>query len=144
MAIKKAKFPASSIPAINKDTEGYLIRYRIVSEDKNRVSAWSPVIKLDPSYEYLTGSSAVDDTGNILAVSWDAVKIVIDGEPVRNVNNYDIWVSWVQGADYEYYGSTSDTYANLLKPAGANQNSIRIYHKTNPPTEIEKFKLYDI
>tara|TARA_R110001606_G_scaffold397598_1_gene574570 strand:- start:42 stop:476 length:435 start_codon:yes stop_codon:yes gene_type:complete len=144
MSIKKAKFSAASLPGINSDTEGYLLRYRIVSEDKNRVSAWSPVLKLEPSYVYGIGLAAKSDSGSIITASWDAVSIIIDGDPVRSVNNYDIWVSWNSGASYEFYGSTSNTYANILKPAGIASGSIRIYHKTNPPIEIPKFKLYDI
>jgi hypothetical protein len=143
MAIKKAKFPASQLPAINAETEGYLFRFRIVSEDKNRTSAWSPVYSLDPDYVYDLGVAALTVSGSILTVSWDAVNIVINEENVRLVNNYDIWVSW-NGSDYEFYGSTPVTYANILKPASATANAVRIYHKTNPPTEIPKFKLYDI
>jgi hypothetical protein len=31
--------------------EQYLVRYRIVSEDRNRSSAWSPITRLDPGQE---------------------------------------------------------------------------------------------
>lgn len=143
MAIKKAKFPASILPAINAQTEGYLLRYRIVSEDRNRISAWSPVLKLEPNYVYQVGTIKKSEANSILTLSWDPVGIDIDGEVVRYVNNYDIWVAWEQGP-YQFYGSTAEAYANLNMPESAVTSSVRIYHKTNPPTEIEKFKLYDI
>jgi len=31
--------------------EQYLVRYRIISEDRNRASAWSPIFRLDPGQE---------------------------------------------------------------------------------------------
>ena len=44
--IKKATFLMSSLPGgiINPDgTAGYYVRFRLVSDDKNRKSQWSPI-----------------------------------------------------------------------------------------------------
>ena len=46
MAIKKIRVEQDSLPTINSTTEKYDIRYRIVSEDKNRTSHWSPIVTL--------------------------------------------------------------------------------------------------
>lgn len=44
--IKKVEIPFSSIPA-KTDNEQYFLRYRIISEDQNITSAWTPLIQLD-------------------------------------------------------------------------------------------------
>ena len=46
--IKKVKISQDALPTTNSLTEKYDVRYRIVSEDKNRTSHWSPIINLDP------------------------------------------------------------------------------------------------
>jgi len=47
--IKQVKIPVKNIPAVGIDNK-YLIRYRIVSDDKNRVSHWSPIYKVSVPY----------------------------------------------------------------------------------------------
>ena len=44
--IRKAIIPFSSIPAKDPN-EQYFIRYRVISEDQNLTSAWTPLIPLD-------------------------------------------------------------------------------------------------
>lgn len=41
--IKKVIVPIEELPAL-ADGEQYFVRYRIVSEDQNRTSSWSPTI----------------------------------------------------------------------------------------------------
>lgn len=41
--IKKVIIPLSELPADSPILDGYLVRFRIVSEDKNRTSHWSPI-----------------------------------------------------------------------------------------------------
>ena len=41
--IKKAIIKKALLPAIDSNNIGYIFRYRVVSEDKNRTSQWSPV-----------------------------------------------------------------------------------------------------
>lgn len=44
--IKKVEIPFSSIPA-KEENEQYFLRYRVISEDQNITSAWTPLIYLD-------------------------------------------------------------------------------------------------
>jgi hypothetical protein len=41
--IKKVTIFKNELPAVNANNVSYSVRYRIVSEDKNRFSAWSPI-----------------------------------------------------------------------------------------------------
>lgn len=56
---------------IGEDVYGYLTRYRIVSEDKNRFSEWSKVFELEiPEPETVSG--AVSLTENLAQVVWQS------------------------------------------------------------------------
>lgn len=44
--VKKIIIPLADLPSQSPITDGYLIRFRIISDDRNRVSHWSPVYVL--------------------------------------------------------------------------------------------------
>lgn len=48
-AIKKVKVPVNLLPPLANDEE-YLLRYRVISEDQNRTSAWSPVVSFNVEF----------------------------------------------------------------------------------------------
>ena len=55
--IKKVIIKKASLPALDSDKVGYVFKYRIVSEDKNRTSQWSPInIVIDDSITSVSGS----------------------------------------------------------------------------------------
>jgi hypothetical protein len=43
--LKKARISVSDIPVVDAENQ-YIVRYRVVSEDKNRVSHWSQFLKV--------------------------------------------------------------------------------------------------
>lgn len=88
---------------IGEDVYGYLTRYRIVSEDKNRVSEWSKVFSVAA---FDLNNSAEDVVGNI-SVLGNSVFIVWDDAISRP--RYDIFVSF-DGGDFFYHG-TSPTHS---------------------------------
>jgi hypothetical protein len=85
--IKKAKIVRADLPAISSETEGYSIRYRIVSEDKNRVSHWSPVYLIKPEYTFVIGSVRFSSGNQIANFTWDAVTVLKDIATVQTINN---------------------------------------------------------
>jgi hypothetical protein len=60
--IKKAEIPFSEIPAKTPDEE-YFVRYRIISEDQNNTSAWTPLIALtlDRGADILDGGEEISE-----------------------------------------------------------------------------------
>ena len=58
--IKRAEIPFSAIPAKTPE-ERYFVRYRIISEDQNNASAWTPLIalQLDRGADILDGGEEV-------------------------------------------------------------------------------------
>ena len=58
---------------IGDDRYGYLTRYRIVSEDKNRFSEWSKVFRIEiPEPETISGD--ISKSGNIIQVAWQGQR----------------------------------------------------------------------
>ena len=51
--IKKVTQSFSEMPPLSSITEGYDIRYRIISEDKNRLSHWSELSLVQPNYTFV-------------------------------------------------------------------------------------------
>jgi hypothetical protein len=67
--IKKVTVKKSSLPPVNELNQHY-IRFRVVSDDKNRVSHWSPLYKLKAKdIQESFGSVTISD--NIAFVVWE-------------------------------------------------------------------------
>ena len=116
--IKKVVIPKSTLPSVTSDNK-YFVRYRIVSQDKNRVSAWSPTFELNAiTPTPLLASNVTSSINNKLVnIAW------IDPE-LRN--NYDIFIKSDSGA-YAYYGTvTGQSYSFLTNATTSIQFAIQI------------------
>ena len=73
MTVKKAVLPSGSLPAVNKYNQ-YAYRYRIVSEDRNRTSSWSPIkIIYAPTVTFFEEADNAAETvisGNSITTTW--------------------------------------------------------------------------
>lgn len=84
--IKKVVVKNSQLPPINADTETYVVRYRIISEDRNRVSHWSPQYFISPTAIDTTEDEGISvvQTGGFLTVTWTD----------STYDRYDVFVAW--------------------------------------------------
>jgi hypothetical protein len=118
MTIKKTVISGSSLPPLSSNGE-YVLRYRIVSEDKNRTSHWSPIYYIDakPSIRQVTGGIEISNGTLVVSIIW--------GDPnLKSI--YDIFVSFgifdeeaseLTWGDYFYHGSsTNNSYSFLRNP----------------------------
>ena len=145
--IKKIKITQDSLPTINSITGKYDVRYRIVSEDKNRTSHWSPIINIDPQYTYVSGNISIASSG-LTTVAWDTVTIKIGTQVIRQAKDYDVWVKWSKAAgngDWNYVQRVSGNSISLVHPDtfyingvdqvdAPNRITIEIYLKGEPIT----------
>lgn len=118
-SIKKAKIFKDSLPAINSLTGEYSVRYRIISEDKNRVSAWSQIFQVDPDYTYVPGKINIASLSGATTISWDAVSIKIGDNLIRKAKDYDIWAKYSKAdgvGDWKYLERISNTSITLPIP----------------------------
>lgn len=105
--IKKVIVSKQNLPSIFGTDQKYIVRYRIISEDRNRSSHWSAQYKLNaPSTETINHSVAVDSASNTIRLVWDQVN---------NLSGYDIYVKWDSGS-WQHLGTVNvNNYSCLIK-----------------------------
>ena len=101
--IKKTRILKSALPAIDHDTLKYNARYRLISEDKNRTSHWSPIYNSD-GVDIIVTSGAVSKTGDVITAVWGDENL----HP-----GYDIFVSFDSGAFFWHGTSLVHSYSFL-------------------------------
>ena len=107
--IKKVIIRKALLPALDHDKVGYVFRYRIVSEDKNRTSQWSPInLVLDDSITAVAG--AVQVSTSVISAVW--------GDEL-NRPKYDVFVG-VDGATATYHGTTPIHSYQFIKTGTTN------------------------
>ena len=86
-------------------TQKYNVRYRIVTENQNSFSYWSPIFEVDPEFIFWRGR--IEDPGymyleklgtSFVTITWDSVTIykTIDEELsyLSELESYDLWIKW--------------------------------------------------
>jgi hypothetical protein len=103
--IKKVTIPKSSLPSVS-DSNQHLVRFRIVSDDRNRYSQWSPI--------YLVSGTSIEEidadsftSGRIVTIAWS---------DAQNRGSYDIFVRF-DGGQYSYHGTADSTQYSFIIPA---------------------------
>lgn len=123
---RKATIAKNDLPALAKlqtESYGHLTRYRIISEDRNRFSHWSPIFSVVVfDFENLPGQ--VDGTINIIG---SAITVVWDDEIDRP--NYDIFIKF-DNDEYFYHGTSPIHTYSIIKPAGVTTVSAAIQIKS--------------
>lgn len=129
--IKKTRIKKANLPPLSVGVEGYTLRYRLLSEDKNRTSHWSPVETVKPEYDFVSGSIDFSLSGNIITSVWDAVKINKGSLNIDTASEYDIWVKFDKSdsGDWFYKQRIQGNSITLIKPStysigGVNQGNV--------------------
>ena len=94
--IKKTRILKSSLPPVDFDTLKYNTRYRVISEDKNRTSHWSPIYNSD-GVSIIGTSGALSATDEIITVVWGDENLHPE---------YDIFVSF-DGDPFFWHGTSA-------------------------------------
>ena len=102
--IKKTRILKSALPAIDHDTLKYNARYRVISEDRNRTSHWSPIYNSD-GVDIVVTSGAVSKTGDVITAVW--------GDQ-NDFPEYDVFVKF-DSNDFFYYGKSKVHSYSFLK-----------------------------
>jgi hypothetical protein len=152
--IKKIRIRQSDISAINVNEEGYVLRYRVVSEDKNRTSQWSPISIIQPGYTYVGGDISFNKSGQVATLAWDSVSIQLDGNEVRKASEFDIWLKWdrndggdwlykqrIDGGNISFPIPSTYTIGGVVQGSAPNKLSAEIYLKGTPITRNSSFLL---
>ena len=121
--LRQARVSKQDLPAVIKigeDSFGYLVRYRTISEDRNRFSSWSNVYEV-PVFDLDTRPATV--TGQII-VNGDAVQVIWDDAAERP--QYDVFVQY-DADGFNYHGTSPiHSYSFLKEKPDAATVSIAI------------------
>ena len=142
--IKKVIISKSDLPAISADQFTYNIRYRIISEDKNRTSHWSriynldattqvPVTPLDYSYIKETVTTATG-SNTAIRLSW-IIPTNYAG------TTFDIFVKRDAGS-YSYYGTAYTNSYTIFRESTETLITILVQAPTYPKIETLSAKLF--
>jgi len=161
----KIIIPRENLPEIDIYTQKYNVRYRIVSENQNNISYWSPIFEVDPEIIFWRGT--IDSPGymyleklgsSFVTITWDSVSIYkeVDEEltNIGELSDYDLWIKWAQNgganpSDWIYKERISSTSVNINIPAtyidstGTSRSSIKymyveIYRPGRPILRYEQ------
>jgi hypothetical protein len=102
--IKKTRILKSALPPVDYDTLKYNTRYRVISEDRNRTSHWSPIYNSD-GVDLVITSGAVSRAGNVITAVW---------EDQNDFPEYDVFVKF-DSNDFFYHGRSKVHSYSFLK-----------------------------
>lgn len=128
----KIIIPKQNFPEMDIYTQKYNVRYRIISDNQNNISYWSPIFQVDPEVIFWRGTIEVPGYlylqklgSSFVTATWDSVAIYkeVEGEfkILDELPYYDLWVRWAQngGANpspWTYKERISSTSLNINIP----------------------------
>lgn len=132
--IKKVVIARNSFPALPEGGE-YIVRYRIISEDRNRTSHWSPQFFVEPDPIVVVDDEGitVTQTGTFLTVVWDDT----------DYNGlYDVFIAWGSSAgsvgDTEFFTSVSGRFVTIPVRTSETTEAVRVFiQRVTQPKRIE-------
>lgn len=148
---KTAFVPESNLPSFTVFEDGsfgYRVRYRILSEDSNRFSHYSPVQKVVANYSFerpsekSLGDFVIIRQGPYVNVVWDAVSVNNDDSNtfIKKANEYDLWISWSQGEQNNVYIPADRVDGTLqgfiIPPSYQTISSGTIINNNDEPTRL--------
>lgn len=146
-------------------TQKYNVRYRILSDNQNNFSYWSPIFQVDPEIIFqpgtiqIPGQLYVEKLGTGFAsITWDSVsmyKIINNSfSYIGEIGEYDLWIRWAQNgganpSNWIYKERISTTSVNINIPAsyidstGVSRNTprylyVEIYRPGRPIIRYEQ------
>jgi len=77
---KKIVIPKGDLPNLIAGETQCFLRFRIVSEDKNRVSAWTPIFGITPTVPYTNAITTLQSDmataqGDIITIEGDVINL---------------------------------------------------------------------
>lgn len=131
----------------------HIVRFRVVSEDRNRASDWSPIFLLDSPGQLPAASVQyklieTGSTPKLITLVWNADYFA--RSTVLESNQHDVFVSWSEGP-YEYLGRQTGNSFSIPAKIGANRAQFFVqipsYDPLNPDANIpvinESLKIFE-
>lgn len=136
----------------------YYIRYRVISEDRNRNSAWSPVYAVEaPTVsELLTNNEQTIATPifSTQTLSGQRIIDIIWNKPTAldEISEYFLYVQWgidnagvIEYSDWEYFKSVQDGSIQIVQPSSqtsATHINVLLQIPTYPKQPFEPAQVF--
>jgi len=166
---KKLIIPKQQFADMSIYNPEYQVRFRLISEDRNSFSSWSPVYNVNPDVTFVQGTIEIpgtiklNKTSGYVSATWDDVSIykTVDGEErwLAVLPYYDVWIqllgnSGSNPSDWIYKGRVSSTSLNINYAATytysggtetTRQMKVEIYRPGRPVVQdsASDFLMYD-
>lgn len=159
--MSKLVISKANLPEIDIFTNSIIFRFRIIADDRNVSSYWSPIYSIDPKNIYVRGTRSIPGllhlekhTGYV-SVVWDSVsvyKTIASIEPIEELKNYDVWIKFagnggVNPGEWIYKERVSSSSLNILIPSQYEYNNgsfdspklmyVEVYRPGNPVARYE-------
>ena len=111
---KRIVIPATELPSLIAGETDVFVRFRIVSSDRNRISAWSPIFNATPTVPFVNAIADLQDSvatlqsdmttaqgdittleGNVSTIQGDVVTIEGDIVSLFNISDDNFAISVV-------------------------------------------------
>jgi hypothetical protein len=133
VGIKKITIPKASLPSLFGPNSSYIIRYRFISDDKNRTSHWSP--------QHEISSNAITQVQYSASTSPDKNVITLVWNLLDHISSYDVFVSWDSGA-WEFLTTTSTNSLVTMKKAGKTSVKFSVQVSSFPRQQYDNSNIF--
>ena len=129
----KVTIPKEGFEEMDIYTQKYNVRYRIITNNRNNLSTWSPIFEVDPEFLFQGGTIEIPGrllldkvTSGYVAITWDPASIYKEVEGLlkylSKLNYYDVWIRWAQSSgnnpsDWIYEERVAASSLNINIPA---------------------------
>lgn len=140
--VKKVIVKKQDLPAFSGELQSYLVRYRIVSEDRNRTSHWSPKYKVNVEPEIDRETSPVESwIPHSLGLTQGIVNVV--WTPPTNLKlDFDLYVKWGTD-DFKYEASIKTSSYSILALSGYTAVKFAVQVPTFPKQRFTEATLFE-
>ena len=157
--IKKVRILKKDLPNYigNNDELFYQMRYRVISEDKNRSSHWSPIYKLGSTSTFdevgfdinnisttnISHNISIDKSNHMASITWTMPALLITNpttaekilqEQQASIKNFDVYVQWKTGltwGSWTWVGTSQGAQYSMTYPTtGPTHMKFRIQKVT--------------
>jgi|LauGreDrversion4_2_1035121.scaffolds.fasta_scaffold244789_4 hypothetical protein len=111
MATKRVIIPNSELIPVDANNQ-YLVRFRVLSDDRNRFSEWSPIFSIAGA-----GVPVLSEARVASFMVGSVVNIIWEGLPAGS--EFDIFVGY-DGDQPSYHGTTSESRYLFINSAEEN------------------------